>query len=628
MFLILELSSELILCIASFLEQVDLLNVSLTCKRLNEVTEPELYREYSNPRLHSRAVAQFVRRVIRKPEIARYVKRIDIKGWETLDGLQPGNYEASEALSGILTTREKKIEDFERWLAQEPTENEYNRLIEAAKATGIIEEVFPYEAESTVISKSKPMLSADVPDGSIWFTHVFDNNIASDDIPQDRKFCQLLRAGIDDAYVVLLLSLLPNVREVFLRGVGSDQTALGLPRPYHRYEALRTLKIGCMDRQEAWGIDYIEILLAQAPLEALHLHNASSWCQQDIDNPHRPISLKLRSGSLHLTTLEMDNCTLRKSDMQTLLNATTSLRSLLYWTGNEETGPENFTSRELVAMLEPFKDTLEELYLEIVHYWTDFEEVGRITALSQFSALKILDTTPEMWTHLMDEENGRRPIEAEHRFCHRLPPNLEKLILHPPRDLESFDDGSIPDIPDIRQIEDVILNQSQLLLHLQEIYIGSAYAEHGYFLNQALEKHQPNLNGLKVTVGIGRARCAPTRSVFDNVWPTFRLPEIKWDINKYAIISADRTRGFQLRFPGCTVEDVEAEEANDPELQELEWIKAQDEYLAGRYALAEEGMEDDPASIQYYTEMLYGEQENLSSDPDLDLHPNREEDNE
>ena len=85
--------------------------------------------------------------------------------------------------------------------------------------------------------------------------------------------------------------------------------------------------------------------------------------------------------------------------MQTLLNATKSLRLLLYWTGNEE------TSHELIEMLEPCKGTLEELYLDIVPYWTDFEEEGRLTTLSHFTALRILDTIPEMWEYLMDEEN-------------------------------------------------------------------------------------------------------------------------------------------------------------------------------------------------------------------------------
>ncbi|KAF2630998.1 hypothetical protein BU25DRAFT_418649 [Macroventuria anomochaeta] len=93
------------------------------------------------------------------------------------------------------------------------------------------------------------------------------------------------------------------------------------------------------------------------------------------------------------------------SGMQTLLNVTTLSRSPFYWTGNEDTGLHNFTSLELIEMLEPSKDTLEELYLEIVYYWTDFEEEGRLTTMFQFTALKVLHTIPEMWGCLMDEEH-------------------------------------------------------------------------------------------------------------------------------------------------------------------------------------------------------------------------------
>lgn len=50
---LLELSLEFILCIVSHVEQIDLLNVSLTLKYFEEVTEPELYREYSKVRLQT-----------------------------------------------------------------------------------------------------------------------------------------------------------------------------------------------------------------------------------------------------------------------------------------------------------------------------------------------------------------------------------------------------------------------------------------------------------------------------------------------------------------------------------------------------------------------------------------------
>ncbi|KAJ4379546.1 hypothetical protein N0V86_004727 [Didymella sp. IMI 355093] len=74
---LLDLSAELILFIASDVRQVDLLNISLVCKHLKAVTEPELYREYSSP--HER--------------FTRYVKKIDLRYWHILNRFNPEYYE-------------------------------------------------------------------------------------------------------------------------------------------------------------------------------------------------------------------------------------------------------------------------------------------------------------------------------------------------------------------------------------------------------------------------------------------------------------------------------------------------------------------------------------------------------
>jgi hypothetical protein len=81
------LSTELILCIASFLGRTDLLSVSVTCKHLREATEPKLYREYINLRLYGSPIIKFVKRILQKPELAKYVMRLDLKDWDTLANL-------------------------------------------------------------------------------------------------------------------------------------------------------------------------------------------------------------------------------------------------------------------------------------------------------------------------------------------------------------------------------------------------------------------------------------------------------------------------------------------------------------------------------------------------------------
>jgi hypothetical protein len=88
-----DLIPELLLNVASFLPQVDLLNVSLTCRRLHDVTESELYREYTNPheRLYreyinihkrqirfKRSIREFVLRLLDRPDLAKYVSRVEL----------------------------------------------------------------------------------------------------------------------------------------------------------------------------------------------------------------------------------------------------------------------------------------------------------------------------------------------------------------------------------------------------------------------------------------------------------------------------------------------------------------------------------------------------------------------
>lgn len=66
-----DLPPEIILEIVHFLLQTDLLNISLVCKHLRSVTEPELFREYTNARENKRSFKPFIVRLLDRPELAR-----------------------------------------------------------------------------------------------------------------------------------------------------------------------------------------------------------------------------------------------------------------------------------------------------------------------------------------------------------------------------------------------------------------------------------------------------------------------------------------------------------------------------------------------------------------------------
>ena len=119
-----DLVPELLLNIASFLHQADLLKISLTSKRLHGVTEPELCREYVNPHRtfvlrDARSIKQFVLRLLDRPKLAQYVRRVDLKPYANLANLNPQTMESLGETEVDLCTAE-----------------EYDRMTKAAVEAG------------------------------------------------------------------------------------------------------------------------------------------------------------------------------------------------------------------------------------------------------------------------------------------------------------------------------------------------------------------------------------------------------------------------------------------------------------------------------------------------------------
>ncbi|KAF3039569.1 hypothetical protein E8E12_008338 [Didymella heteroderae] len=553
---LLDLSTELIWCIAGYLDQVDLLNITLTCKFLKDATEKELYREYNNPRLYGRPLATFVYRILERPEIAKYVTSLDCKDWDTMERLDPSGHEPIGFVEDPdnYEHKSKNGESLREWKAvsfdeceiegrlPRPIKEQYTACTEAARASGLIQDIWPYENESVVMCKARTQLSTDFPERDQWYLHLFDETIATPDIKYDRKFCQLLNAGIEDAFQALLLALLPNLKHVILRGITNDpRHCLGWPKPAHAFKAMRQLAIGSTDSQLTWGIGYIDGMLAQAQdLDTLHLQGAGSWYldtlgEREWDDLLRPLHVK--PGSLPITKLELDRCALLKSDMETLVLACPQLRSLYYWTGPEETGPENFTAGELIEILEPLKDTLEELYTEIQTYWIDFVSMeGRIDTMSQFTALKILDTTPDMWWHLPDDQRSLWQIEDDQRISKRLPPSLEIVRFHRRYEYIGYDDGSMSDVPDVQQIRDLIVHRQDMLPHLKEIFFGSNWAAHARKIKYVIDMHADLVGDLKIDIEVGTKSGGPTRSLWSDLGSSHGLPQVKWQDNKYGTV--------------------------------------------------------------------------------------------
>jgi hypothetical protein len=96
--------AELTAGIIKLLPRVDILNLSLTCRHLRNQTEPELYREFVlsydrkfiQAQLDPSKVGAFTARIISKPELAKHVKRVELRYWSILGEYAPTRYLSGE----------------------------------------------------------------------------------------------------------------------------------------------------------------------------------------------------------------------------------------------------------------------------------------------------------------------------------------------------------------------------------------------------------------------------------------------------------------------------------------------------------------------------------------------------
>lgn len=184
-----ELIPELLLTIASFLPQEDLLNISLTCTRLRNVTQSQLYREYINPnyvtlnRGGQRSLKSFVFRLLSQPELTKYVHRVDLKQYQHFADLHP-DFGPPEETPRIDCNSE-----------------DYQRLTDAALSVGVITEVLPYEIESSICKKLNEnalKMEIDADDVEDWPEKMYDDNIETPEVRYDIQFCKLLRFGLEE----------------------------------------------------------------------------------------------------------------------------------------------------------------------------------------------------------------------------------------------------------------------------------------------------------------------------------------------------------------------------------------------------------------------------------------------
>ncbi|KAI4621441.1 uncharacterized protein J4E87_006658 [Alternaria ethzedia] len=195
----LKLPTELLDQVASLLPRSAFRALALTSKKANVSAIDTLYKIYLNRTAPAKAPFHlFLRTVCERPDLAAKVKRVDIRGWRSEYEVATGaawrgvtevrDVDQTEKSGPSFTSTEKSVQD--------SATARFKLFVGAAVKAGIV-------AEPTSLSVSA--LKASI----VWYTS----------LKEDGDFLRLLGRGVEDAQLVLMLALLPNMEVLNIDGL-------------------------------------------------------------------------------------------------------------------------------------------------------------------------------------------------------------------------------------------------------------------------------------------------------------------------------------------------------------------------------------------------------------------------
>jgi hypothetical protein len=400
---------------------------------------------------------------------------------------------------------------------------DYNLLVQAARDTEVIQETLPFDRSTCHPKIADKTKSVTTEPPNLGGTHAFD-----------RTFCERLHAGSEDPLVVLLIALLPNVREIVLDGVPGDMHALHW-QPKHGFPVLRKLTACAIEGELQWPLTFFQPLLASGRLRFLRVSHATSGHLQLTER--EPMAQELPpfavlSGTLALQRIELENCCLRASDLRSLLQGCCSLRSFLYTSRRCEVGPWSPSPAKFVELLRPHETTLHALILDVdIERYEDKtdDRLALIQSLTHMTALRVLVTAPEMWHYVAVEDgvvtNGNVELE-EMGLSVRVPPNVETLVYG----LSEAERTTSPS-----QLSDLLRRRTEMLPDLTTLSIGGLEQDYLEEVKRLYLDLEPSMRTEPQEL---HAEVGPTyiRSVFD----TGRCPvdptEVRWAKQMYVAV--------------------------------------------------------------------------------------------
>jgi hypothetical protein len=341
-------------------------------------------------------------------------------------------------------------------------ESEYTRFTNAARKTGVISDISPYEVESKLLNRLGRFRGENVSDddsstlgdnGMVWLRHAFETDLDMDHVSYDEKFCRLLRASIEDPLVVLLVALLPNLREIYIHGTPFAQLNLPWRAPRHQFQSLKTFFAS--SNGYAWPLAFFEAPISGRQLDVLEVHQASGAWQLDedrVDLPiHLPLSLQVKS--LNVSRVVLRASTFSQEQMRIFLEACVGLRSFHFSLTHKDA--ETFTTTELIEMLLSHKTTLKYLYLDMgAVIWDKFkQENAPLKSLAAFERLETIITSAK-------DRDDNAAIKDPLYKC--LPRSIRHLTL---------DEVHFPEEPNFGYITNLISVHTEQFPNLSQITI-------------------------------------------------------------------------------------------------------------------------------------------------------------
>jgi len=281
------LPNELLDAVANYLDKPSLCELALACKGTTRSSTDALYKEYVNHDPPSKApFALFLGTICKRPDLAAKVKEVDIRGCRSEFEVATG-----APWKGLVINKNQKAAKKQGGSSQKspPVSVTFTLFVEAA-------------VEAKLIAKRESYPVPALKTNAKWYTTM----------KAERDFIRLLGHGVEDAHVLLMLALLPNIRVLRIDGLTPYPT-LDMHHFLQRSPtALRTLRLLALHgsftaASEPVGWNTLEILDLLPSLRALVLENMIVDKQPTTQAPIPSTDLRgvsLRNVGISTTTLQ------------------------------------------------------------------------------------------------------------------------------------------------------------------------------------------------------------------------------------------------------------------------------------------------------------------------------------